>query len=935
MHIKGRVVTASGAPANGAPVEVRGTTQARVTITVDVPGGRRKPQISTVTKSSDPVRVTADSSGNFTATVPTPEVTTPIGHVLGPQTYGAVARAIGAVGETLASVSTAHVQATDIDVGTIHLPVQGPAFQHVTLVRTLELGPSETRRVAEVVAVGAGPLTVHATTLKQVNEPPNDTHSKPIKIDVPDQPAKLSAFPLEGTGGTLHATGTGKIDVQATDGGPRHVWVVQVENPESKRRTIEYQISYTSTHPITKRAVKLSDLNKSVSRLLQLGPNDVDEPPIQFVIGQKLQVVVRPDWQHFFGQLSSFQVPGFVTVKTNATARPVIDFRAFGDKPALVMNLACSVGTIEGDVLDGWVATVKLTELSASLTFTFDVERQMIAPVCSGKTDITADIESSLALDIVTLGLSQAGADQAAKAATDALRTAVKVDIPAALNAKRFEFGKVLSAIFAGPDRPVLDIKADNGSVVVTYVDDEHDPLPTLDPQAADPTLANKVDNIVVLMLENRSFDHMLGYLQRDKGRDDIDGLKKPDARGNTGQWNIFGNEEYQPFRLSETQVPVDADPCHSTACVAEQIGVDSGMHGFVRSFAAVIASHPGCLAKPSDVMGYHGADHVWAYDAIAENFAVCDRWFASHPGPTWPNRFFTMSCHLGTGAEGGPDLDNTSGDTPIKLDTIFDELTRRNVSWRYFEHDIGFIRKVEQYTLDFEHVLPIDQPETGFFDLAAHGALPSVTFIDPNFVDFPDGHPANDDHPPADIALGQELVARVYNALRASPQWERTLFVVTYDEHGGMYDHHPPPLAPAPPGSLPTLGVRVPALVISPWIPAGKVSHTVFDHTALAKTIFRRFSPEAMPDLSIRFQNSPDLGELLSLEQPRSDALPSIAHPAGKRHAAKPAVPAVVDDALRVSLQKLRAHVDAHRPAKARPAASPPKLPHAPAPGK
>lgn len=922
MRIHGRVVDTNGAAVVGARVEVRGTATARVRILPDDTRGHHRPEVGTATRTTDPVEVTTGPDGGFMAAPPTPQFASDDdeGRIVGAPTYGATARAVSSIGETLATAHAEHATHPDLDLGTLHLPTARPAFQTGSLGNTIELGPHQSRRVAEIVAVGAGPLTLGAFTLKRVVEPPDETHLKPIFVWEQDQPAEVQAFALEGTGSSLKGLGSAHVQVAATDGGPRHTWVLVVRNPTAHHARIEWSASYTTTHPIKTKPVKISDLNTAVSRLLQLGPNDSADPPIRIVIGQELKIVVRPDWQEFFGSLSGYQVPGFVQIKTTANVRPVIEFRQSGDDLVLVMNLKCDVGSIKADVVGSWFASVTASDLDVTFTFTFDVQRQLIVPICAGATDARLDTDAGpglIALDIVTLGISQAIADKVASGVTDALRTAVRTDIPTNLNGKRFKFGKSISSAFVGPDRPVLGLKADNGTVFVTYVDDEHDPLLSLDPEAPDPKLVGKIDHVVVLMMENRSFDHMLGYLKRDKGRDEIDGLLRPDARGNTGQFNEFNGEQFQPFKLTDTQVPVDVDPCHGSACVAAQINGPNGpMTGFVDSFARRIGEHPGARSKPQDMMGYHGAEHVWAYDAIAESFAVCDRWFSSHPGPTWPNRYFMISCHLGTSPQGGPDVDMTGDPTPIDLDTIFDELTRRKVSWRYFEHDVGFIRKIAKYTLDFENVVTIDHPVTGFYALAAKGALPSVTFIDPNFIDFPDGRPSNDDHPPTDIAPGQELVAQIYNALRASPQWERTLFVITYDEHGGLYDHYPPPTAPAPPGSFATLGVRVPALVISPWIPARSVSHEMFDHTVVAKTIFRRFTPEAMPDLSVRFRAAADLGSLLSLEQVRTDAIPAITRPANVPPPKPRApVPIAADDPLRQQMAALRKLVDVRRP--------------------
>src|SRR6266516_963337 len=161
---------------------------------------------------------------------------------------------------------------------------------------------------------------------------------------------------------------------------------------------------------------------------------------------------------------------------------------------------------------------------------------------------------------------------------------------------------------------------------------------------------------------------------------------------------------------------------------------------------------------------------------------------------------------------------------------TIFDRLTGadpvtvKKLTWRYFETGYCFLRFFERYTFDREHVISINDAKEGFWEAARSGQLPHVTFIDPHYVELPPG--GNADGAPADIALGQDLVQRVCEAVIAGPAWEKTLLLIVYDEHGGFYDHVRPPAAPAvsPDLAIPTLGVRVPALVISPWVDAGSV---------------------------------------------------------------------------------------------------------------
>jgi phospholipase C len=161
-----------------------------------------------------------------------------------------------------------------------------------------------------------------------------------------------------------------------------------------------------------------------------------------------------------------------------------------------------------------------------------------------------------------------------------------------------------------------------------------------------------------------------------------------------------------------------------------------------------------------------------------------------------------------------------------------------------------------------------MDTGATSFLEDAAAGTLPSVSWIDPNFSNFnPIGFQPNDDHAPADIRDGQELVLAVYHALAAGPLWEKTMLVIFYDEHGGFYDHVPPPAAPDDrPRLFGRYGVRVPALVVSPWTEPGTVSKTAYDHTVVMKTILLRFAPDALE----RRRHRGLLTRVLSAESPR-----------------------------------------------------------------
>jgi phospholipase C len=403
-----------------------------------------------------------------------------------------------------------------------------------------------------------------------------------------------------------------------------------------------------------------------------------------------------------------------------------------------------------------------------------------------------------------------------------------------------------------------------------------------------------KIEHIVVLMLENRSFDHMLGYLSLEGGRDDIDGLREEFA-------NVHDGRSYPVRHLETTAIP--DDPGHSAACVDLQVG-GGDMSGFVASFADTLSGRGVADGDPGRVMGYYNAADVPVYDHLAREFAICDRWFSSVPGATWPNRLYAIS---GRAARSRDDL-------PPHLPPMYNQpsfarhLDARGVSWRWYSFEVGTLRLADAHyalghhdkfaffsreNLNWKAKLEvrIDAQTESFIEDAARGTLPSVSWIDPNFGNFnPIGFQPNDDHAPADVKDGQELVLAVYHALAAGPQWEKTMLVIFYDEHGGFYDHVPPPAAADDNRRMfGRYGVRVPALIVSPWIEPGSVSTTVFDHTSIIKTILLRFAPDALSQperhrgllaraasaghpryLGTRVAQAHDLGELLTRSAPR-----------------------------------------------------------------
>ena len=439
-----------------------------------------------------------------------------------------------------------------------------------------------------------------------------------------------------------------------------------------------------------------------------------------------------------------------------------------------------------------------------------------------------------------------------------------------------------LTRLLVGGDHRLLALTTDAQSLTVDYLVFDHlSPFPEVQRPNLEPGKLAGIDHIVVLMMENRSFDHMLGYLGKHGGRADIEGLQESDPALPT-KLNRHEGATHLPFALGDTQFPVS--PCHNFVCVDRQIkgeGTGEGeekapMGGFVADFAerAAKAAKKGVPVVASDIMGYYQAAQVPVYDALAREFLVCDHWFCSHPGGTFPNRFYATTGRLDREVHGRPEVNNGRPAEPSVSKMVFDHLSERGVSWRYYEHGYGFARLFDRWRFDDTNVVGIADDERGFFTAARDGTLPSVSYIDPDFIEVP---PGNDDHAPSDIGSGQNLVGRIVNALMDGPLWPTTLLLVTYDEHGGFYDHLLPPTA-APVSGIERLGVRVPALVVSPWVDRGAVSTTEFDHTSIIKTICRRFLGQNQPDLGDRVAAAADLSTVL-LDAARSDR-PAIPQP-------------------------------------------------------
>jgi phospholipase C len=419
----------------------------------------------------------------------------------------------------------------------------------------------------------------------------------------------------------------------------------------------------------------------------------------------------------------------------------------------------------------------------------------------------------------------------------------------------------------------------------------------------ADQALAalQKVKHIVVLMMENRSFDHMLGYLKND-GMPKVNGLDGDEFNlgpdGTEVPLKAFDADAHDVQRPGEA-LQKKLDPDHSKGEVAKQIGalVDgkAPMDGFVTSFVRT--------RKPQDKigkdlwmvpMGHYTKKDLPTYDFLARNYCVCDAWHSSVPGDTWPNRLFSMAAQEGPkvdlGGVGVGPFSALKGAPIYNVPAFTRQLHDRQ--WRWYSHDPATLRAADGHYRDIfdikrdnftwydrKRISVLTQLAEGaivqrdsFLDDAAKGELRDVSWIDPNFIDLSVLDPSsNDDHPPSDIRAGQAFVLEVYEALRRSPVWNDTILVITYDEHGGFYDHQSPPVIEDP--VYPTLGVRVPALVIGPRVKQ-QVSHQLFQHTSVINTILTRFAddpPKAIAAMPARVAASQHLGVLLQA-RPRTD---------------------------------------------------------------
>lgn len=344
---------------------------------------------------------------------------------------------------------------------------------------------------------------------------------------------------------------------------------------------------------------------------------------------------------------------------------------------------------------------------------------------------------------------------------------------------------------------------------------------------------SSQIKHIVVVMMENRSFDHVLGWLPNANGKQA--GLSYLDTSG--------VSHSTHPQAPDWTGCSYN-DPDHSYS--GARIEYDNGkMDGFMQTSSADVYA-----------IGYYQEADMQFFPKFARNFTTCDNYFPSMLGPTFPNRIFQLCGQTDR-------LDDSI--SICTYPTIFDHCSNAGVSSKYYYGNVPFLTL---FPLD---LIIYANSFSSFLSDCANGTLPSVSFVDPSYTLFV--NTANDNHPHSDIRNGDAFMAQVYNTVATSPAWKNTVLVLNHDEWGGFFEHVPPPRALAPNNTDPDLvngkallGCRVPCMVASPWtvgVPSKPVvNHSVFDHTSVLKMIESVFNVQP---LAAR-ETSNDVGNLLSV---------------------------------------------------------------------
>jgi phospholipase C len=366
-----------------------------------------------------------------------------------------------------------------------------------------------------------------------------------------------------------------------------------------------------------------------------------------------------------------------------------------------------------------------------------------------------------------------------------------------------------------------------------------------------------EIDHIIVVMMENHSYDNYLGMLRRGDGFE-LDRRRRPTATNPDDAGNLV-----RAFRMPSA-CQLSRAPGQNWNASHVQYN-DGHNDGFVRASGPV-------------AMGYWTKEDLPFYYGLARTFPLCDRWFGSCLGQTYPNRRFLLA---GT-AHGlvSTDVSKILAPSPPN-GLILDQLDAHGISWRNYFTDLpqtGLYRSPVDNNRG--NLVGIDE----FYADAAAGRLPAFSLVDPGF----DTEESEEND--ANIQIGEAFVSRVVNAVTHGRAWSKSLLIWLYDEHGGYYDHVPPPAAVKPddippdisvppdaPGGYDRYGFRVPAVIVSPYARRNYVSHVVHDHTSILKLVETKWN---LPALTFRDANADNLLDSLDLRRPTFREPPSLPEP-------------------------------------------------------
>jgi phospholipase C len=409
------------------------------------------------------------------------------------------------------------------------------------------------------------------------------------------------------------------------------------------------------------------------------------------------------------------------------------------------------------------------------------------------------------------------------------------------------------------------------------------------------------IEHVVVLMMENRSFDHIFGFRPGVKGLTgkefNLPNPASPESKSNAR----FTVDQNAPYAVLAGRGPGHSVNATNTQLCNSKTGPSSSLpatnNGFVANYQSELRADK--VQKPTPamtqvVMQSFAPGKLPSISALADHFCLCDHWYADVPGPTQPNRFY---MHAATSDGFALNTWQRQLDVP----TIYNRLSDAGHTWAVYSIDVNEVLEFSQVNKQTANFKPFEEH---FQDDAAKGNLPNYSFIVPRFLNsktttgIGNGQ-ANSQHAPQDARYGDNFIADVYDAVRAGPGWEKTLLVVLYDEHGGFYDHVVPPSQniPNPDGKtspsagdpsyapkfgFDRLGMRVPALIVSPWVKAGIVDSTQYQHTSVLATVKEMFGLKDF--LTARDKGANRFTGLLNLSSPRTDTpltLPRVALPA------------------------------------------------------